>query len=197
MDIWREWTEGDKWEQLTQIVRNRLSYQRFEHTKRVVEVAIKLANHYNQNQSVAMLAALFHDYAKELPKEQLKQILIDNGRRDVIELAPAIWHAPVGAYLVKQEFPFGEVIFESVCYHTTGRRNMTEMEKITFLADYTEPKRNFPGLEEIRKATWENLDEGMYLALNLNLEKLIKNHFLIAEVTIEARNDFLIKRSVK
>jgi len=193
---WANWIEGDNWQRLLAEVCNRLSFHRFEHTKRVVDVAKQLANHYKIETPIVMLAALFHDYAKELPKEQMRHILLENDREDILALAPAIWHAPVGAYLIKDIYPFGEDIFDSICYHTTGRNNMTDIEKVTFLADYIEPKRSYPRLDEIRKEAWINLDYAMYMALNLNLEKLIINDFLVAEVTVEARNYFLTKRSV-
>ncbi|OEF96256.1 bis(5'-nucleosyl)-tetraphosphatase (symmetrical) YqeK [Desulfuribacillus alkaliarsenatis] len=194
MDICKEWITDEKWEQLLSEVSKALSFQRFEHTKRVIVVAKDLAKHYNQSIEKVMLAALFHDYAKELPKEKMRNILTDHGRKDILAMAPAIWHAPVGAYLV-QSYPFGKEIFDAVCYHTTGRKMMSDIEKIIFLADYIEPSRSFPGVEEVRNMTWKNLDEAMYLALNLNIEKLLKKHFLIAEITVDARNYFLTKRS--
>ena len=195
MDKWREWTEEANWERLISEVNQNLSYYRFEHTKRVVEVAKKLAVHYKMPPSIVALAALFHDYAKEMPKDEMKQVLLANNRHDIVDLAPAIWHAAAGAYLVQERYPFGSEIFLPIFYHTTGRKDMTDLEKVIFLADFIEPRRNFPGLEEVREATWENLDEAMYLALNLNIDKLLNNHFLIAEITVEARNYFLTKRS--
>ena len=196
MDRWKEWAEGERWQTLLSEVSSKLSVQRMEHTLRVVNVAAKLAEQYKQDIHLASLAALFHDYAKELRKEEMKKILLDNGRQDIINLAVPIWHAPVGAYLIKERYPFGEHIFDAVFYHTTGRQHMTELEKIVFLADYIEPKRYFPKLYEIRKLTWVNLDQAMYVALNTIIEKLLNNHFIIAEITVEARNYFLTKRSV-
>ncbi|OEH84652.1 hypothetical protein BHU72_09165 [Desulfuribacillus stibiiarsenatis] len=194
MEKWKQWTEGDNWEQLQDKLKNILSYHRYEHTKRVIDVAVKLGEQYTIDKSLCALAALFHDYAKELPKDQMQLILKQHQREDIIAMASPIWHAPVGAYLIRDEFPFGEDIFLPVFYHTTGRREMTDLEKIIFLADYIEPKRSFPGIEEIRRATWTELNKGMYLALNLTLEKLVKNHFLIAEITVDARNYFLQKK---
>ena len=196
MNRWKEWAEGENWQTLVREVGSKLSIQRMEHTMRVVNVAAKLAEQYKQDIHLASLAALFHDYAKELPKDDMKQILLDHGREDIIELAVPIWHAPVGAYLVKERYPFGEAIFDAVFYHTTGRRDMTDLEKIIFLADYIEPRRNFPKLGDIRQLAWANLDQAMYSALNTTIEKLLNNHFVIAEITVGARNYFLTKRSV-
>lgn len=197
MNNWLEWTEGNKWQLLLDDVSRQMSKKRFDHTLRVVAEAEKLAKHHGYSDNKVALAALFHDYAKEFTKDDMVKILIENNRSDFLELAPAVWHAAVGAYVIRERYPFGADIFDSICYHTTGRAGMTELEMLTFLADYTEPNRDYPGLNKIREKAWNSLDDAMYTALNLNLEKLVKHNFMIAETTVEARNYFLNKKETK
>ena len=81
------------------IVKKQLTEQRYQHTIGVMETAIKLAKQYGADVKKAELAAIFHDYAKFRPKEEMKQIILEqNMPKDLLSYNSELWHSPVGAY---------------------------------------------------------------------------------------------------
>ena len=84
-----------------------------------------------------------------------------------------------------------EEILDSIRWHTTGKEDMSILTKIIYIADMIEPDRNFDGVEDIRKATFIDLDMGVYYGLTHSIEFLLIKNLLIDENTIKARNYFL------
>ena len=86
-------------EDALKIVKEQLTEHRYQHTLGVMETAI-LARQYGADEKKAELAAIFHDYAKFRPKEEMKEIIISQGfPEDLLQYNSELWHAPVGAYL--------------------------------------------------------------------------------------------------
>lgn len=83
------------------------------------------------------------------------------------------------------------MVLDAVKYHTLAKRDMSTLEKIIYIADYIEPGRDFPGVEELREITREDLDKGVLKGLENTILFVIKQGNLIHPLTIEARN-FLI-----
>ena len=142
--------------------------KRFQHTLNVEALAVELARQYGADPQKAALAALLHDCAKELPKEELLRIM----RENVIiaengERRPApVWHGICAAILARTQWGVAdEEILNAVACHTTGRPGMTQLDKILFLADMTCAERDFPGVEHLRALTRQNLDLAMVEAL--------------------------------
>ena len=79
----------------------------------------------------------------------MKQIILDGGGPlEVLNFHHELWHAPAGAALVKTEVGItDEDILSAIRFHTSGRPNMTLLEKVVYVADYIEPGRRFPGLK--------------------------------------------------
>lgn len=156
-------------EKLTLYVKNQLSKKRYEHTKGVVERAIELGNIHEVNTDKLFIAALFHDVAKELSIDQSIQLCdCYNIAYDAYEKEhPEVLHGKVGAAILKHKWEVDDQqILDSIAYHTVGRQNMSDMEKIIFLADMTEKGRKpFPGIEKIRRLSEVDLNHGMYEAL--------------------------------
>lgn len=168
---------------------------RYDHTLRVAETAVILAHRFGENPEKAELAALYHDYAKEMPNEKLKQIIIA-GKEDLrlLDYHPELWHGPAAAILIQEKFNISDQdIIQAVRYHTTGRKQMSQLEKIIYLADYIEPGRNFPGLEEVRKLAEKDLDQAILQALRNTIQFLTSKFSSIYPDTIEAYNDFIRK----
>lgn len=69
-------------------------------------------------------------------------------------------HAKTGAALARDVFGADDEIYNAILWHTTGKANMTLLEKVIYLADYIEPNRDFDGVEDLRKVVWEDLDKG-------------------------------------
>ena len=119
--------------------------RRWQHTLGVMSTAIKLAKQYGEDPVRAELASIVHDAAKYWPTSRMEQVIRDNGLlADVLLYDKELWHAPVGAWIAEHEYGLTDQdILNAVRYHTSGRRGMTKLEKIVWLADYIEPGRDF------------------------------------------------------
>lgn len=177
------------------IVKKQLTERRYQHTIGVMETAIKLAKQYGADVKKAELAAIFHDYAKFRPKEEMKQIILEqNMPKDLLSYNSELWHAPVGAYLVRTEVGIeDEDILNAIRYHTSGRANMTLLEKIIYLADYIEPGRIFPGVDEVRDLAKQDLNKALIKALQNTIQFLLKKNQLIYPDTIHTYNSLIME----
>ncbi|MCZ0756951.1 bis(5'-nucleosyl)-tetraphosphatase (symmetrical) YqeK [Anoxybacillus sp. J5B_2022] len=179
-----------------EIVKKQLTEHRYQHTLGVMETAISLAKRYGADEKKAELAAIFHDYAKFRPKEEMKRIILEqNMPNDLLAYNTELWHAPVGAYLVQTEAGIhDEEILNAIRYHTSGRSDMTLLEKIVYVADYIEPGRIFPGVEEVRELAQHDLDEALIQALKNTIQFLLKKNQPIYPATIDTYNALIMKK---
>jgi len=83
-------------------------------------------------------------------------------------------------------------IFNAIAYHTTGRKNMTLLEKIIYLADYVEPLRKYPGVEELRELAFKDMDIALIKSFDITIKYVIDKGQMLHLNTIEGRN-YLIK----
>ena len=150
----------------------RLKPSRVAHVAGCEQEAVKLAERWGADVDDAAEAAILHDVTKKLTTEEQLQtcdkygIILDNFERK----EPRILHARTGAYAARDLFGVPEDIFGAIEWHTTGRPGMSELEKIVYLADFTEPNRDFPGVERVRALTFEDLDLAMIEALSMSAE---------------------------
>lgn len=172
-------------------IASRLSHGRFEHSLRVADEAARLAQRWGADPEKAKLAGVLHDVARELPPEEMHR-LIDEQRIQVTEQelqVQPLLHAPVGAFLVQHEFGLDDAeVWAAIRYHTTGRPDMSLLEKVVYLADYIEPGRNFPGVDQARRLAEANLDAAMLWAFNQTIDYLAKRGSSAHPFTVEARN---------
>ncbi|WP_033828354.1 bis(5'-nucleosyl)-tetraphosphatase (symmetrical) YqeK [Bacillus andreraoultii] len=177
------------------IVKQHLPEKRYIHTIGVMETAIELAKKYGCDERKAELAGIFHDYAKYRPVEEMRQVIIkERMPQELLKFHSELWHGPVGAFLVKKEVGISdEEILHAIRYHTTGRPNMTVLEKVVFLADYIEPGRKFPGVEEVRVMAQTSLDDAVFRALQNIIIFLTSQKSAIYKDTIDTYNSFLLK----
>jgi predicted HD superfamily hydrolase involved in NAD metabolism len=178
-------------------VATQLTPARLAHTKRVVEQARALALKHCCDVSEAEVAAVLHDCARDLPLEaQLKHAATFGIVVAEIERAnPNVLHAWIGAELAKHRYGVtSETVLSAIRWHTTGRPEMTELEKVIFLADYTELGRQFPGVDQVRSMAEADLDSAMLLALSQTIDYVIKRGLILHPITVDARNYFLLKR---
>ena len=147
----------------------------------------------------AELAAIFHDYAKFRPKEEMEQIIISEKMApDLLAYNTELWHAPVGAYLVEKEAGItDQEILDAIAYHTSGRVGMSLLDKIIYLADYIEPGRSFPGVAEVRLTAKENLDHAVIQALGNTVVFLMKRNQAIYPDTFKTYNDLIMNLKEK
>ncbi|KMY50873.1 bis(5'-nucleosyl)-tetraphosphatase (symmetrical) YqeK [Peribacillus loiseleuriae] len=183
-----------KREEALEIVKKQLTERRYVHTVGVMETAIELARQYGADVTKAELAAIFHDYAKFRPIEEMRDIVIsENMPSELLEYSDELLHAPVGAYLVKKEVGITDPeVLAAISYHTSGRVNMTLLDKIVYLADYIEPGRSFPGVEEVRQLAKESLDSALLQSVSNTLTFLIKNNQAVYPDTFHFYNDLIL-----
>ena len=160
------------YQQAEDMVRRTLSPKRFQHTMNVKKLAVRMAQHYGVNTEKAALAAILHDSAKELPRTELLQIMQDNAiiKKGTQNRPEPVWHGICAAILAKTQWNVqDEEILSAIACHTTGKENMSKLDKILFLADMTSAERDYPGVEELRSLEMRNLDKAMIQALKMTI----------------------------
>ncbi|WML25517.1 bis(5'-nucleosyl)-tetraphosphatase (symmetrical) YqeK [Neobacillus sp. OS1-33] len=182
-------------EEALKLVKVQLTDHRYQHTLGVMETAIALAKQYGVDEQKAELAAIFHDYAKFRPKDEMKEIIIEQGfPQNLLEYNSELWHAPAGAYLAEKEAGIIDPeVLEAIRFHTSGRPGMTLLDKIIYLADYIEPGRHFPGVEEVRNVAKENLDKALIMAVKNTIIFLLKKNQTVYPETFYTYNDLIRK----
>lgn len=179
-----------------QIVKEQLPEKRYIHTLGVLASAIELAKRFDVDIEKASMAAIFHDYAKYRPLEEMRQIIKDSRLpQDLLDYNGELWHAPVGAILVEKEVGIiDQEVLSAIRFHTSGRANMTKLEKVIYLADYIEPGRRFPGVDEVRALAIQDLDEALLQAIGNTITFLISKKQLIYPDTFRAYNDLMLQK---
>ena len=160
------------YQQAEDMVRQTLSPKRFQHTMNVKNLAVRMAQHYGVDTEKAALAAILHDSAKELPRTELLQIMQDNAiiKKGTQNRPEPVWHGICAAILAKTQWNVqDEEILSAIACHTTGKENMSKLDKILFLADMTSAERDYPGVEELRSLEMRNLDKAMIQALKMTI----------------------------
>lgn len=186
------WTE----EEIVSYLKENLSMSRFNHSISVSKTAIGLAESNGVDVRKAKLAGLVHDCGKHLKNEELISLITRHGYEidEVSRECPQLLHGLAGAVIAKDIMGICDnEILDAITYHTTGRRKMSALEKIIYISDYIEPLRDFPGVQELRIITNENLDKGMLKALDNTIAYVISKGQLLQKDTIDARNFLLMK----
>lgn len=135
---------------------------RYAHVLAVADLAAALAVAAGVSPRRAALAALLHDCARSLPPQRLLAILRKyHGRYAdaAVRKNPGLWHDPAAAFLARRAFRVRDPgVLRAVARHSTGGARMQPLEKILYVADYSEPRRRLKGLARIRKLAFQDLD---------------------------------------
>ncbi|HAP9967739.1 TPA: bis(5'-nucleosyl)-tetraphosphatase (symmetrical) YqeK [Enterococcus faecium] len=195
MDYSNEYTAYSR-ENLMQKIQMRMSEQRFKHVLGVEETAVALAKKYGASPEKASIAALTHDYAKERPDEEFKMVIVRDGfDPELLNYNNAIWHGLVGASFVERELGIADAeILHAIRVHTTGAAKMSLLDKIIYVADYIEPGRDFPGVQDARAIAWADLDEAVAFETKHTLAHLLAQEQQIYPKTIETYNYWVAKK---
>ena len=178
-----------KLEQAKIKVKQVLNPKRYEHTLGVMYTAAALAMRYHEDMYHALFAGLLHDCAKAFP-ESASFTLCNSFRipiTDVERKNPGLLHAKLGACLAQKEYGVSDsYILDAIRCHTTGRPNMTLLDKILYIADYMEPNRcEAPNLDEIRRLAFEDIDECLYAILESTVAYLKQKDAVVDSMTEE------------
>lgn len=174
------------------IAKKRLSAKRYQHTLNVRRMAVKLAKRWGADPEKAALAALLHDTAKELPREEMLQILKDNAimAENAQNRPSPVWHGICAAILAQTQWGVeDEEVLSAIRCHTTGKPGMSLLDEIVFLADMTSAERDYPEVDYLRKLEKEDIHRAMREALEMNLHWLEESGKPVDEETRAALED--------
>lgn len=165
---------------------------RITHSINVANCATELSKIYNLDSDKAYIAGLVHDCAKYLSQEQIDEyvnkyeIYLDELEEENINLS----HSVVGSFIAKYEFNIeDEDIINAIKYHTTGREDMSMLEKIIYMADLVEENRKFPIVGRLRELTYgKDLNKALLVSFDNMIKFVIDNNELIHPRTVSARN---------
>ena len=163
-------------------IRSYMSEKRLLHTISTAKLSYEIALANNlKDAKKALIAALLHDIAKEMPITKQREIMVEHFR-EYINYPPVIYHQFVGAYLAEKDFDVHDpVILEAIKYHTTANSGMTDVGIIVHCADKIEPTRGFDS-KELVNALKSSVKDGFVEVLKSNIEYYTKRN-------IDYRND--------
>lgn len=176
-----------------------LPERRFIHSIGVANCAVKLSEIYNYDKDKSYIAGITHDCAKYLNKDEVNyyvnkyKIELDELETDNLALS----HSLIGSYIAKYELNIkDEDIINAIKYHTTGKKDMSLLEKIIYMADLIEENRDYPGVELLRELTYSGkLDKALLLSFNNTIKLVLDRNQLVHPRTVEARN-YILKNKI-
>ena len=180
-------------------LKDNLVEERYIHSLGVMEAAVELAQIFHLDIEKARLAGLLHDAAKCFPNEKLLEVIKEH-IPEVHEcelLNYKTLHAPVSAYLAKTKFNVTDTeILDAIRWHTLGRCNMSDFEKIIFLADKIEARtRDLNFRQECMDLLKEDrgLDKALFKCFEATIKSLVDRRLAICHITIDVYNELLEK----
>lgn len=152
-----------------EFVKNNLKPERIEHTANVISYALKKCSALGIEKGKALTAALLHDCAKYLKVDQYDGFRMPQG------VPSPVVHQYLGAFVAEKILGVTDSdVLDAIRYHTSGRENMSRLEKLIFTADMLEKGRSFDGVDELRKFADEDFENGFRRALQRSYE-FVKN----------------------
>ena len=175
-------------EQLEQVVLRLLNPNRINHVLGCRDTAVELAKRWGADETDAARAGILHDITKALDGplqltlcREYGTILDEFGYK-----YPKTLHALTGSLVAERIFGENAAVVSAICHHTTGKADMSLLEKIIYVADYMEPCRKFPGVEKLREYAFSDIDAALKLGLEMTLENLISRQLEISPESREA-----------
>lgn len=161
-------------DKLEQVVVELLNPNRVKHVLGCRDTAAKLAERWGEDVTDAARAGLLHDVTKALDGPLQLTLCQEYGTvLDSFSFQnPKTLHALTGSLVAEKIFGESSRVVEAIRSHTTGKPNMTLLQKIIYVADYMEPNRNFPGVEKLRELAFSDLDGALKLGLEMTLKML-------------------------
>lgn len=175
-------------EELEKAVISLLKPSRVAHVLGCRQTAVELAQHWGANTQDAARAGLLHDVTKALDGPLQLTLCSAYGTilDDFSTKNPKTLHALTGALVAERIFGENPAVVSAVRSHTTGKENMNLLEKIIYVADYMEPSRDFPGVEQLRTLAFADIDLALKTGLEMTLHMLRQQKQEISEASIGA-----------
>ncbi|MEG1996156.1 MAG: bis(5'-nucleosyl)-tetraphosphatase (symmetrical) YqeK [Oscillospiraceae bacterium] len=182
-------------EYLINLAKNTLSEKRFFHTLNVNKLALELAQKYGCNKESVYTAAILHDITKEMADVQALA-LIDKEKievSNVIKNNPSLYHGLTAFLFCRDTLNITDTdVLNAIKFHTTGRTNMSLLEKIIYAADSTSYERKYENCEHLREMAFEDIDGCMLEILKFTISKVTQENKPLDMQTVECYNDFVL-----
>lgn len=176
------------------IIKNLLSESRYIHSLNVAASAAELSEIYGCDKEKAYLAGILHDITKEEGLDAQYELIERNSHKPtkLERNNPAVIHQMSGEAYCRLELGItDEEILSAIRYHTTGKANMTTLQKVVYTADFISADRNYPDVEEMRSLALKSLDDAMLYSLKYTITKLASKAELIHPDSFECYNSVL------
>ena len=177
------------------LIQERMGQRRYIHSINVAESAVELARHYGADEEKAEIAGILHDCCKEIPREEMLQIMTQGGIiLDAVEKGTSkLWHPIAGSVYARDILGIDDAdILNAIRYHTTGRAGMSLLEKIIFVADFISAERDYDGVDIMRKKAFECLEDAMLFGLQFTITDLAKRKMTIHSNALDCYNDVIM-----
>ncbi len=173
-----------------------LNPKRFNHSLEVAKEAKRLAIKYGADENKAYLAGLVHDATKNSSAQKQLKIFADFGiiLTDVEKGSEKLWHAISGAAVAENVFGIDDrEILNAIRCHTTAKANMTILETVLYIADFTSLDRDYDDVDVMRSLAEKSLDEALRYALCYTVKDLCERELAIHPDTLYAYNEILMR----
>ena len=187
---------SEKYTEYKKILQERLTPKRYHHSLCVADEAVRIAAKYGGDTEKAYIAGLLHDITKNASEEEHLHIFreFDIMLNDVEKNAEKLWHAISGAAYIEHILGINDTeIITAVRYHTTARKNMTQLEKILYLADFTSADRDYDDVDIMRKKLEISMQAALQYALSYTINDLVSRDKPLHLDTVEAYNENALK----
>lgn len=187
---------SEKYTEYKKILQERLTPKRYHHSLCVADEAVRIAAKYGGDTEKAYIAGLLHDITKNASEEEHLHIFreFDIMLNDVEKNAEKLWHAISGAAYIEHMLGINDTeIITAVRYHTTARKNMTQLEKILYLADFTSADRDYDDVDIMRQKLEISMEDALQYALSYTINDLVSRDKPLHLDTVEAYNENALK----
>ena len=192
----KEFIMSEKYTEYKKILQERLTPKRYHHSLCVADEAVRIAAKYGGDTEKAYLAGLLHDITKNASEEEHLHIFreFDIMLNDIEKNAEKLWHAISGAAYIEHMLGINDTeIITAVRYHTTARKNMTQLEKILYLADFTTADRDYDDVDIMRQKLEISMEDALQYALSYTINDLVSRDKPLHLDTVEAYNENALK----
>jgi nicotinate-nucleotide adenylyltransferase len=158
----------------------------FNHMRGTVMCGMKLNAQLNLDYKKVFIACLLHDCAKQKPQSICVDAALPSASAEIGIIPPKIVHQYTGAKVAEEEYGVHDAdVLNAIRYHTTGKGNMTSLEKLVYTADVLEEERDYEGVDELRKIADKNFQTGFVECVKSSVRKLQKEGNPIFYLTLE------------
>lgn len=161
---------------------------RVNHVLGCRDTAVELARVWHADETDAARAALLHDVTKALGSDLQLALCRAYGvtPESFFVQNPKTLHALTGSLVAERIFGENDAVVNAIRCHTTGKANMNMLEKIIYVADYMEPNRDFPGVEQLRQLAYTDITAALKLGLSMTVNMLKEQKREISPESLEA-----------